>query len=182
MQSSDSYAPDLLSAGFSMRQLSHLLRLDSSDYKLSSGSSGLPLKPPVSSARFHEILRELGELHDKKQKDYGAAGDPFANIRASSNWGVAPWVGALIRAGDKFKRLQQYAASGSLANEGAEDSFRDLAVYAIIALVLWEEEAAKKPVHEVIDQLPAGDISFEDQQCRLCGQYYEGVHTCLSSQ
>lgn len=36
-----------------------------------------------NSARFHEILEELGALHDKKQMDYGRADDPFANINAS---------------------------------------------------------------------------------------------------
>lgn len=92
------------------------------------------------SQRFHEILQGLGDLHDSKQIDYGRAKDPFANVRGSEDWGVRPWVGAMIRGYDKMKRLQNFAKTGTLANEGAEDSFRDLAVYAIIALVLWEEE------------------------------------------
>src|SRR5207245_10917894 len=41
-----------------------------------------------NSARFHQILKELGELHDKKQADYGRGDDPFANVRASTEWGV----------------------------------------------------------------------------------------------
>ena len=44
------------------------------------------------------------------------------------------------RAGDKIKRLQKYARCGTLSNEGARDSFMDLAVYSLIALLLWEEE------------------------------------------
>lgn len=92
------------------------------------------------SARFHEILEELGDLHDRKQIDYGRAKDPFANVRGSETWGVKPWVGAMLRGNDKMERLKNFAKTGSLANEGADDSFRDLAVYAIIALVLWEEE------------------------------------------
>lgn len=95
--------------------------------------------PHPGSARFHEILRELGALHDQKQQDYGVEGDPFANVRGSKEWGVEPWVGALIRATDKVRRLQKYARVGKLANEAVEDSFRDLAVYAVIALVLFEE-------------------------------------------
>lgn len=101
------------------------------------GSTRHPL-----SARFHEILQELGDLHDRKQQDYGRDKDPFANVRGSEEWGVRPWVGAMIRANDKIKRLQNFAVKGSLANESAEDSFRDLAVYAIIGLVLREEEVA----------------------------------------
>jgi hypothetical protein len=93
--------------------------------------------------RFHKLLKEIGDLHDKKQQDYGVETDPFANVRGSSDWGVAPWVGAMIRANDKVKRLQKYARDGQLANEGARDSFMDLAVYALIALVLHDEGQAK---------------------------------------
>ena len=95
------------------------------------------------SARFHEILAELGTLHDLKQADYGRGDDPFANIRASEEWGVKPWVGAMIRLNDKVRRLQTLATKGSLANESAKDSLRDIAVYADIALVLYEEQEAE---------------------------------------
>lgn len=94
------------------------------------------------SERFHQILQELGELHDRKQRDYGRATDPFANIRASEDWGIKPHVGALLRMNDKVRRLQSWIINGNLANEGAEDSMRDIAVYAIIALVLLEDENA----------------------------------------
>jgi hypothetical protein len=93
-----------------------------------------------NSARFHEILTELGALHDRKQQDYGSGSDPFANVRASTDWGIPPYVGALVRLNDKVKRLQAFARKGSLANESAEDSMRDIAVYAVIALVLYEQE------------------------------------------
>lgn len=92
-----------------------------------------------NSARFHHLLEELGKLHDKKQIDYGKDDDPFFNINASEEWGVAPWIGALLRASDKMRRLQSLARTGELANESAEDSMRDIAVYAIIALVLYEK-------------------------------------------
>lgn len=94
-----------------------------------------------SSARFHEIRQELGELHDRKQQDYGTDTDPFANVRQSAkDWGLPPWQAAMLRLTDKVRRLQSYAHRGSLANEGVSDSFDDIAVYAVIARVLWEEE------------------------------------------
>ena len=37
-----------------------------------------------SDIRFHEILAELGALHDKKAADYGRDDDPLANVRAAS--------------------------------------------------------------------------------------------------
>jgi hypothetical protein len=95
--------------------------------------------------RFHELLRQIGELHDKKQLDYGADQDPFANVRASERWGIEPWVGALVRLNDKVHRLQQFAKKGELANESAEDSMLDIAVYSLIALILYRE-AAVSPV------------------------------------
>lgn len=97
----------------------------------------------TGSARFHELLKEMGELHDKKQRDYGTDLDPFANVRASEEFGVASWVGALVRLNDKIVRLKQFARRGDLANESAEDSMRDIAVYALIALCLYEEENLK---------------------------------------
>lgn len=93
-----------------------------------------------SSKRFHEILVELGKLHDAKSQDYGTNKDPFNNVRGSEDWGVPGWVGAGIRLNDKVRRLQAFSKKGSLKNESVEDSLRDIAVYAIIALVLLEQD------------------------------------------
>lgn len=93
----------------------------------------------TGSERFHELLAEIGMLHDQKQADYGRKHDPFANVRASEEWGVEAWVGAMIRATDKLRRLQTFAQIGTLANEGVADSLKDLAVYSLIALVLFED-------------------------------------------
>jgi hypothetical protein len=88
---------------------------------------------------FQTILDEIQKLHDKKQQDYGRDKDPFANVRASSDFGVPAWVGTMIRANDKMRRIQTFAQKGVLANEGVRDSLIDLAVYSIIAVVLYDE-------------------------------------------
>ncbi len=104
-----------------------------------------------SSQRFHDILKELGVLHDKKQKDYGTDADPFNNIRSSAReWGIPAWVGAMLRATDKVRRLQKFADKGELANESVIDAFDDLAVYAVIARVMYEEENPYSPTPEEI--------------------------------
>ena len=95
-----------------------------------------------NSARFHELLELAGDLHDRKQSDYGRDKDPFANVRASEEWGIDGWVGAMVRLNDKVRRLQAFAQKGSLANEGVLDSFMDIAVYALIAHVLYEEASS----------------------------------------
>ena len=116
------------------------------------------------SDRFHEVLSDMGAMHDKKQQDYGRPGDPFANVRASEDWGMDPWVGAMIRANDKIRRLQTYAQKGTLANEGVKDSFLDLAVYAIIAYVLFEEgeEATVKGMVDRSLSVPVGGTVAQD--------------------
>lgn len=88
---------------------------------------------------YGAILDELAALHAKKGQDYGRVRDPYANVRASEDFGVPGWVGALCRANDKMRRLQVAASGGTLANESAEDSMLDLAAYAIIALSLYRE-------------------------------------------
>jgi hypothetical protein len=96
-----------------------------------------------NSARFHGLLREIGELHDRKQADYGRGDDPFANVRASEEWNVDGWIGAMVRLNDKVRRLQSLSTKGSLANESAFDSLQDIAVYALIAYVLLEQDQAE---------------------------------------
>lgn len=98
----------------------------------------------ANSADFRQVLDEMWDLHQKKNQDYGAKEDPYRNVRSGADWGVDPWVSALIRGGDKIKRLQKYAQTKELANEGAEDSLIDLAVYSVIALVLWREQYKEK--------------------------------------
>lgn len=99
----------------------------------------MPERLSSGSPTFDAVLDELAAMHAKKNKDYGRAADPYANVRGSQEWGIPPWVGAMVRANDKVKRLQKFAQTGELANEGAEDSLIDLAVYSIIGLILYRE-------------------------------------------
>lgn len=105
-----------------------------------------PERHPLS-AEFHGHLHRLGGVHDQKQADYGREDDPFANVRASEDFGVPGWIGTAMRANDKMKRIQtasrQFLTTGEihLANEGLVDAFDDLAVYAVIARVLFEDAA-----------------------------------------
>jgi len=95
------------------------------------------------SEKFHAILYEAGALHDKKQNDYGHDDDPFANVRASEDFGVDGWIGTMMRANDKMKRIQKAAKGGQLSNESLRDSLMDLLVYSGIAIVLLEENGTK---------------------------------------
>ena len=99
---------------------------------------------PLSQAFVDHFLGLIG-LHDRKQADYGREEDPFYNIRQSANWGVEPWVGALIRLDDKVGRLRNLIRNGGeLQNESIEDSLDDIAVYAGIARVLLSESKSAR--------------------------------------
>lgn len=95
---------------------------------------------------FEEVLAEMKELHDRKRSDYGRKEDPFANVRASEDFGVEGWVGALIRANDKMRRLQSAAKGSTLRNEGVEDSLIDMAVYSVIALTIYREKKRRDAI------------------------------------
>ncbi len=119
-------------------------RLDSPWRKAPGGGAPTELSHHPNSARFHELLKEMGALHDRKQADYGSGEDPFSNVRASQDFGIDAWVGAIVRLNDKVKRLQSMVRKGHLINESAYDSFKDIAVYAIIALCLYEEQYGRE--------------------------------------
>lgn len=89
---------------------------------------------------FHRILDEMRALHIKKAADYGAGSDVLANCRASAEFGIPAWLGVAIRMNDKMTRIKSLACNGSLQNESVEDSFLDVACYAIIALILYREQ------------------------------------------
>ena len=94
---------------------------------------------PGERDRFRSILDEMWALHVRKGADYGSNTDPYANVRASEDFGVPPWVGALIRLNDKITRLKSFIRNGNLVNESVEDSIRDIQVYSVIMQVLYEE-------------------------------------------
>jgi len=75
------------------------------------------------------IINELGELLIAKQIDYGAG-----NI---NNAFGGPINGLLVRLGDKFERLKNLFSKGHTPqNESIEDSFKDLANYGVIGLMV----------------------------------------------
>lgn len=95
-----------------------------------------------ASPKFHEVLAEQAALHDRKNEDYGADKDPFANFRAAESWEIPAWVHAYLRIEEKMQRLRQFRANGALANESARDSVIDIAVLSSIAVVLFDEATA----------------------------------------
>jgi hypothetical protein len=76
----------------------------------------------------------------RRPADYGSKADPFKNIRAATCLGIEPWKAALLRARDKWSRIEAYIENGSLQNESLEDSLMDGAAYFLIALAMRREK------------------------------------------
>jgi kynureninase len=95
----------------------------------------------MSKERFHEIVKEMVEIHDKKNKDY--AGDEYLSnfLMCEKHMGVPAWVGCIIRLSDKMARLMNIARTEEVAvsDESVTDTLTDLAVYAIITRILYED-------------------------------------------
>ena len=100
----------------------------------------------AGSPEFHRIIRNIVDLHNKKNQDYGKTNDPFYNMRAAERYGIPAWVSCMIRSDDKSHRIQKAYTDGpeSLANESVIDSFEDKIVYDIMALVLYRESLAAR--------------------------------------
>ena len=101
---------------------------------------GLPL--------FHEMLKEMAEVHSNKNHDYSGEEDPFQNLTACERISVRcphcnkahkldAWIGVLIRLQDKLSRLESMAGLDSkVVDESIDDTLLDSANYNLIARIL----------------------------------------------
>jgi hypothetical protein len=106
---------------------------------------------------FYRVTEEIEKLHESKQQDYGIESDPWANIRCSVPYGIPAWVHASTLVDHKSRRIQSFVVKGKLTNEGVRDSLLDRAVYAIAALVLFDEGASDAPESTAVT-FPGWDV------------------------
>ena len=94
------------------------------------------------SERFYQLLNEMKKTHYLKSKDYGDEEDVLANFRTCEMAGIPAWKGCCVRIGDKFSRIMGFAKKEKLEvkDESIKDTLIDMANYALIALILYEEE------------------------------------------
>lgn len=85
----------------------------------------IPYQPAEALTKHHDIAYEIANLLDQKRQDYGVE-----NIRKFGSYGV------LVRVSDKVERLINLSGKGKEPNfETTEDTWKDIAGYAILALI-----------------------------------------------
>jgi len=113
--------------------------------------SKLPIKTDGMRGhpRFYEVLQELAQLHNAKNTDYATQADPLMNFTRRAE--IELKFGTITEGRPATKvaindLLKQLTAGMSLLQkgetgkvEGVPDRLKDTAVYAILALILYEE-------------------------------------------
>ena len=102
----------------------------------------MPRRGRWGDPRFYALLERMADVHSRKSHDYAGEEDWQANFRLSALCGVPPWVGAVVRMTDKLARLAAFAKQGELEvpDERVEDTLLDLANYALLTLLLYQDE------------------------------------------
>src|SRR5690348_8191742 len=102
--------------------------------------------PHRGHPRFYELLREMERIHDDKNHDYAySATDPLRNFRGSTDVGVEPFVGVMVRIGEKWMRacnlarMLQCDETHAVDDEPFPKTLIDIANYCLISIILYEE-------------------------------------------
>lgn len=121
---------------------------------------------------FFEVVEEIKQLKSRKAKDYG------------NSWRVFGLDGLVFQVGSKFVRIWNLTKNGKKpSNESLRDSFRDAAVYCIMAVQMLDEgktqdafstfgsshdgdvnyAAADEETHEPVRAIPEGSLVGKDK-------------------
>mgnify|MGYP003127463404 CR=1 FL=1 len=105
------------------------------------------------SEAFYKLLDNMRAVHDMKRHDYASKDDVFKNFRTCEMAGIPAWKGVAIRIGDKFSRLMSFVKQEELKvkDESIRDTLIDMANYALICAVLYDE-AKDKQNHITIEE------------------------------
>lgn len=104
--------------------------------------------------RFYQILKELAELHSRKNKDYASKKNPLQNFNrvaemchqykliTEGNESVKVCMIYALKQIDATLKLLGSNEKGDI--EGIPERLRDVAVYCILAEILYEENVCVK--------------------------------------
>ncbi len=97
------------------------------------------MEPKTDAARLidrhMDLCQKARDIMVAKNHDYrGGTGDPFANFRGSTTFGIHPAVGILLRMQDKQMRIKTFVEKNALMvkGEGIDDAILDIINYAVL--------------------------------------------------
>jgi len=112
--------------------------------------------------RYREFLDEQWRLHQEKSAGYGTPEDPFRNLRATEWLGFPAWKFCLVRASDKWARIQNHVKGMEdgkpIPGDALENDMRDMANYLGYAKILYEEWAQISLKEKAVKVLGRPDV------------------------
>ena len=121
--------------------------------------------------RFHELVKQMSELHSKKNHDYAGEEKPLNNLREVEGMGIPAWVGVGVRISDKYTRMKNFIKNRKFEfkEESFKDTMMDMAVYAVLCIILFQESPeqrakAKKHIEYRIETIRKDAIKL----CSVC--------------
>lgn len=118
--------------------------------------------------RFHQIVKEMANLYEKKNDNYG---DSFGKLYSD----LGP-VAGLVPLHNKLDRITNLVKGGANNFESLEDSFKDLACYAIMNLI--EMEAKENEKNQEVER----DITINDNsQLTIDIDYNTEIPDCFGT-
>jgi hypothetical protein len=102
--------------------------------------------------KFHELLKEIGELHNKKNFDYAEGGEqgPLGNFKRiasiaglyphTESWSNSTGVALTYMLKQLDAALMMFTTDKtSQTGENLKERLRDVAIYALLAIIIKEE-------------------------------------------
>lgn len=84
----------------------------------------------MANPKFHNLLKQMAEMHDKKSADYASSANYYSNFEsAAADAGITVDEVFATLIGIKLARLRELRGKEP-NNESVQDSRLDLAVYA----------------------------------------------------
>ena len=90
-----------------------------------------------------DIIKEIKELHDKKNHDYSSGGNYLNFYKNADIWGQDPYLLPLSRLTEKLIRISELRGKQA-KNEGIEDSLKDIAILSMISLKILRDKDDKR--------------------------------------
>lgn len=99
------------------------------------------IKDENAKTKALNLLQNMHDVYVAKDSDYSENDLPMGNLRESSELGIEPWKGVLLRIGDKKRRIGSFILKQEylVKDEAVEDTLIDMANYSLLGASLFCE-------------------------------------------